>query len=220
MTTTVALYARTSTDRQDLNNQLTPLREYASRHGWEKVEFTDQLSGARSDRPGLMALMVEVGRRNVDVVVITKLDRLGRSTVDLLNTWDQMENHGVRVVVLDQSIDTASPAGRLLRGVLASLAEFERDLIRERIRAGIAEKRRTGSYTGGRPQIPDLTRDRVLEAHAAHPDATMRELANMIPPYRTASDRERQVSTATVCRLLQKHRLEPSRAIEGETLVS
>lgn len=214
-----ALYARTSTDRQDLGNQLTPLREYAARQGWEAVEFADQLSGARSDRPGLEGLKGAVARREVDIVIVTKLDRLGRSTVDLLNTLDDFEARGVRFIALTQAMDTATPAGKLLRTVIAAVAEFERDIIRERIRSGIAEKRRRKEYHGGRPKLQELTERRIIEAKAANPGASLRELTAMIPAYRTKTDRERRVSLASVARVLQKHSAGEQEPAEGKTPV-
>lgn len=90
----VALYARVSTDEQDPNNQLSPLRAYSERHGWTSIEFTDRVSGARSYRPGLTALKQAVARREIDIVLITKLDRLGRSTIDLLTTLEEFEARG------------------------------------------------------------------------------------------------------------------------------
>jgi DNA invertase Pin-like site-specific DNA recombinase len=164
-------------------------------------------------------MMEAVARREVDVVIVAKLDRLGRSTIDLLNTWDDIEARGVRVVVLDQSIDTATPLGKFTRTVLAGVAELEREIIRERIKSGIVEKRRRNEYHGGRPRLPELTERRIIEVHTENPGISLRELVARVPAYRTKTDRERRVSIATVSRVLQKHGLGGRGAGEGKTAV-
>src|SRR5262245_12962639 len=111
----VAIYGRVSTSDQRAETQLGALREYVTRQGREAVEFIDQgVSGARSKRPALDAMLEAVHRRTVDAVVVTKLDRLGRSVRHLCELAEDFKARGVRLVVLEQSIDTESSTGRLL----------------------------------------------------------------------------------------------------------
>lgn len=150
--TAAALYARVSTRDQDsgLETQLHALRRFAEARGWRCHEYTDRLSGAKDDRPGLAALLVAARRRHVGVVVCTKLDRIARSVRHLIALAAELEALGVHLVALDQAIDTTTPTGRLLFHVLAAIAEFERELIKERVIAGIRRAQEKGA-TLGRP---------------------------------------------------------------------
>lgn len=146
------LYARVSTIDQAPENQLTVLRSFTSARGWTITEFIDHgVSGAKERRPALDALLEAARRRKIDTVVCTKLDRLARSTHHLVTLAKELETLGVDLVVLDQAIDTTTPSGRLLFHVLASIAEFERDLIRDRVIAGLRRARAQGKRLG-RPQ--------------------------------------------------------------------
>jgi DNA invertase Pin-like site-specific DNA recombinase len=151
----LALYARVSTRYQRPGPQLDVLREYAKRRGGGALEFVDKgVSGAKDRRPALDRMMEAVRRREVDAVVCVKLDRLARSVRHLTEMAAELEACGVALVVIDQAIDTSTPAGRLLFNVLGSIAEFERDLIRERVTAGLAAAKRRGQ-TLGRPKALD-----------------------------------------------------------------
>jgi DNA invertase Pin-like site-specific DNA recombinase len=145
----LAAYARCSTPDQRLDPQIDALRAYAQRRGAELVEFTDAgVSGRNDRRPGLDAMMAAISRREVNAVVITKLDRLARSTRHLCALSDEFKALGVDLIVLDQAIDTSTPSGKLLFDVLAAVAEFEHGLIRERTLAGLAAARRRGKKLG------------------------------------------------------------------------
>lgn len=145
----IALYARVSTSDQTTEPQLHALRQYAALRGGPAEEYVDAgVSGAKDRRPALDQLLADARRRKVSALVVTKLDRLARSTRHLANLGAELEALGVDLVVLDQSIDTGTPAGRLLFNVLGAIAEFERDLIRERVRAGMAAARRAGKPVG------------------------------------------------------------------------
>ena len=146
----VALYARVSTTDQAVEPQLHPLRRYAEARGLEVAgEYVDHgQSGAKDRRPALDRLLADARRRRFDVLAVVKLDRLARSVRHLTTLAAELEALGVDLVVLDQSIDTSTPSGRLLFHVLGSIAEFERDLIRERTRAGMAAARRRGARLG------------------------------------------------------------------------
>jgi DNA invertase Pin-like site-specific DNA recombinase len=149
MPSRVALYARVSTSEQHVEGQLHALRQYAQARGGEAVEYVDAgVSGARDRRPALDRLLADARRRRFDVLAITKLDRLARSVRHLTTLAAELEALGVGLVVLDQSIDTTTPAGRFLFNTLAAVAELERDLIRERTVCGLAAARRRGARLG------------------------------------------------------------------------
>jgi len=145
MTIKAAVYARVSTLDQNCQMQLTELREFNQRSGWEAIEYVDQgVSGAKRSRPALDRLMSDARLKKFGVVVCWKLDRFGRSMIDLISNVRELDNLGIRFVAPSQGIDTdsKSPTGRLILHILAALAEFERELIRERCQAGLAEYNR------------------------------------------------------------------------------
>src|SRR3990167_6895557 len=135
----VALYARVSTDRgeQDPEVQLEVLRRHFAGRPVVTREFTDRISGTKASRPALDALMAGVRDGEFDAVAIVKLDRLARSVRHLIAFTSELSEHGVDLIVRDQAIDTTTPAGKLMFHVLGAVAEFERDLIADRTRAGI-----------------------------------------------------------------------------------
>ena len=158
-----ALYARVSTAEQSPDGQLEALRAFATARGWHAVEYVDHgVSGAKERRPALDALVRAVRARRVDVVACIKLDRLARSTHHLVTLAKELAALGVDLVVLDQAIDTTTPAGRLLFHVLAAISEFERDLIRERVIAGVRRAKAQGRHLG-RPRRHRVDTDRVRE---------------------------------------------------------
>src|SRR5207249_3244758 len=158
-----ALYARVSTTDQNIENQLTSLQAFAGARGWRAVEFVDHgVSGSKERRPALDALLVETRKRKIDVVACVKLDRLARSVRHLVTLTQELEALGVDLVVLDQAIDTTTPSGRLLFHVLAAIAEFERDLIRDRVIAGIKRAKAQGRRLG-RPRRYQVDVVRVEE---------------------------------------------------------
>lgn len=165
----LAVYARVSTGEQTVEPQLLGLRRYAEARGLEIVEeFTDEaVSGAKDRRPALDRLVGAARRREFDVLAITKLDRLARSVRHLVGLTAELEALGVDLIVLDQGLDTSTPSGRLLFHVLASIAEFERDLIIERTKAGLEVARRKGKRFG-RPLATDRRqRARILRLRRA-----------------------------------------------------
>jgi DNA invertase Pin-like site-specific DNA recombinase len=154
MPSRVAFYSRVSTAEQHVEPQLHALRQYAGARGLEvAAEYVDHgVSGAKDRRPALDRLLADARRRRFDVLACTKLDRLARSVHPLTTLGRELEALGIDLVVLDQSIDTSTPAGRLLFHVLGSIAEFERDLIRERTRVGMRAAKRRGNRIG-RPEV-------------------------------------------------------------------
>lgn len=134
--------------------QLADMHGFTERSGWTFVEYVDEgQSGVKSSRPALNRLMADAHLRKFDVVICWKLDRFGRSTLDLLQNIRTLTDLGIRFICPDQGIDTdqKNPIGRLTITLLAAIAEFERDLIQERVKAGVAQARASGKHCG-RPQ--------------------------------------------------------------------
>jgi DNA invertase Pin-like site-specific DNA recombinase len=151
----VALYARVSTlNNQDPEMQLAELREYAARRGWEIVEeFTDQgVSGSKESRPALNRLMADACRRRFDAVLVWKIDRFGRSLKHLVNSLAELAALGVAFISLRDNLDLSTPSGRLMFQIIGAMAEFERALIQERVRAGLRNARAKGRRLG-RPRV-------------------------------------------------------------------
>ncbi len=150
--------------------QEVELREYCEKRGWSCVLYRDKAqSGAKNDRPALNQMLSDMRRRRFDVVVVWKLDRLARSLKQLLIIGEECRSLGVDLVSLRQNIDTTLPAGRLTFQILGAVAEFERELLRERVKAGMAQARRTGKHVG-RPALRtfqplDIERMRELRSN-------------------------------------------------------
>ncbi|MGK7345044.1 MAG: recombinase family protein [Candidatus Nitrospinota bacterium M3_3B_026] len=159
-----ALYARVSTagKGQDADLQLRDLREYAAARGWEVFrEYVDVgQSGAKDRRPELDAMLADARKRKVDLILVWRLDRLGRSLRHLVMTLDELRALGVGFVSYHENLDLTSPTGRLMFHLLGAFAQFERELIRERVRAGIANARAKGKRHG-RPGV--LSPERAAE---------------------------------------------------------
>lgn len=155
-------YIRVSTNQQQ--DSLEAQHQALKTYGCEKI-YTDQTSGTRADRPGLKAALAYA--REDDSIVITRLDRLGRSTVDILRTVQDLDNRGIMIEALDTQLDTRTPAGKLVLSVLASMAEFERDLIVERTREGLAHARSQGRVGGRRPKLDETQQQAALAALAS-----------------------------------------------------
>ncbi len=150
----VALYARVSTcNSQNPEMQVAELREYASRRGWEVFsEYVDLgISGSKESRPELNRLMSDVHRRCFDVVLCWKVDRFGRSLKHLVNVLADLDSYGVAFVSLRDNLDLSTPSGRLMFQIIGAMAEFERSLIQERVRAGLRNAKLKGR-TLGRPR--------------------------------------------------------------------
>ena len=144
-----AIYARVSTDEQDEALQLTALREFVSQRGWElKATYVDHGVSSRAVRPELERMMRDAHKRRFDVIAVWKFDRFARSTRELVFALEQFQALGIDFVSVTQAIDTSGPMGKLVFSVLAAIAEFERDLIRERVVAGMKEARCRGKHCG------------------------------------------------------------------------
>lgn len=165
-------YARVSTSDQKLDLQLDALREA----GCEKT-FTDEASGAKTDRPGLAEALAFA--RTGDTFVVWRLDRFGRSLKDLVGRVDELRERGVGFRSLTEGVDTTSSTGKLVFHVFGALAEFERDLIRERTMAGLASARARGRK-GGRPRAMDEEKIRVASRLMKDPEVSVAEVCRAV----------------------------------------
>jgi DNA invertase Pin-like site-specific DNA recombinase len=149
-----ALYARVSTfDQHSIPLQIRALREYAARRGWTIALQAKEVSSGASQREQREKLLDAAQRREIDVVLVWRLDRWGRSVADLLATLQELDHLGVGFVSLTEALDLTTPAGRAMAALMAVFAEFEREILRERVRAGLAEARLSGTRLG-RPATP------------------------------------------------------------------
>jgi len=163
-----ALYARVSTKSgsQNPDMQLRELRDYCQRRGWETVvEYVDAgVTGAKEQRPELDRLLAECRKRRVNAVVVYRYDRFARSLRQLVNALEEFRALGIEFISLHEGVDTSTPNGRLVFGIFASIAEFERELIRERVRSGLAAARARGKRIGRPKKIVDAAKIARLRA--------------------------------------------------------
>src|SRR5579864_3975437 len=146
------LYTRVSThDQQTLPLQNRALREYTARRGWTVALQVKEVGSGASQREMREKLLDAARRREIDVVLVWRLDRWGRSVTDLLATLQELSHLGVGFVSLTEALDLTTPMGRAIAGLLAVFAEFEREILRERVRAGLAEARLNGKHLGRPP---------------------------------------------------------------------
>ena len=143
------LYARVSTsDQQTIPLQIRALREYAARRGWTIALQMKEVGSGASERQLRERLLDAARRREIDVVLVWRLDRWGRSVTDLLATLQELEHLGVGFVSLNEALDLTTPAGRAMAALLAVFAAFEREILQERVRAGLAHARQNGKRLG------------------------------------------------------------------------
>jgi len=158
----VAIYARVSTDKQAVDMQLNELRKFIKRSKWEVYqEYIDQATGANSSRPGYSAMMLDAKQKKFDVLLVWKLDRLGRSLKDLILTLDEMASLDIDFIAYDQQINTSTPVGKLTFQIIGAMAEFERAIMSERVKAGLNNARLKGKRLG-RPPLPDSVKQKVF----------------------------------------------------------
>lgn len=158
-----AVYLRCSTKSQETEIQEVELTEFVSRRGWEYTIYRDAAqSGAKESRPALDSLLSDVRKRRFDVLVVWALDRLARSLKQLLSIAEECRSLGVDLVSLKQNVDTTLPAGRLTFQVLGAVAEFEREMLRTRVKAGLEMARRNGKRLG-RPASRHFDSDEIAE---------------------------------------------------------
>lgn len=145
-----AIYARVSTTKQDETLQIPRCEEFARRHEWEVVQiYQDAASGRDANRPGWKALESDLRRHEFDAIIVTKLDRIMRSLMQLLTIFETFQHYGVMIITLDQGIlDLKSPNGRLQVQLLGMLAEWEKELISDRTKEALAQKKAQGIKLG------------------------------------------------------------------------
>lgn len=150
----VGLYARVSThDQQTLPLQIRSMREYAAKRGWSVVAQIKEIASGASQRELRETLLAAARRREIDGVLVWRLDRWGRSVADLVSTLQELQHLDVGFVSLTEALDLTTPAGRAMAGLLAVFAEFERDILGERVRAGLAHARQQGRQLGRPPSV-------------------------------------------------------------------
>jgi DNA invertase Pin-like site-specific DNA recombinase len=203
-----ALYCRVSTVDQHPESQLYDLREMARQRRYEIVhEYSDMISGAKSKRPGLDQLLADARRHRFDILIVAAFDRIARNVRHFLEVLDELNHLNIEFLSLRENIDTGGPLGRAMVIIVGSIAELERDLIRERVRAGMRRARLEGRRIGRAPLNVDraaIVRDRLA-------GLSLTEVA-----------KKHHVSRATVCRLVNESgRLKKSGALhvgnqEGE----
>src|SRR5580700_5711230 len=177
----VALYSRVSTTHgQDPELQLRELREYAASRGWTIIrEYTDLgISGSKDSRPALNQLMADAHQRKFDAVLVWKLDRFARSLRHLVNALAEFEALGLAFISLRDNLDLSTPAGRLMFQIIGAMAEFERSLITERVRAGMRNARAKGQRIGRPPRtyLPLEVRNAIAGAYQRR-EGSLRKLA-------------------------------------------
>jgi DNA invertase Pin-like site-specific DNA recombinase len=159
-----ALYSRVSTYDQNPQTQILDLRQMADQRGYEIVqEYSDKISGTKAKRPGLDQMMTDARRGRFDVVLVWASDRIARSVKHFLEVLDELNRIGVDYVSFRENIDTAGPLGRAIIVIVSAVAELERSLIVERVRAGMRRAKLEGRHIGRRPL--DLDREAILRDH-------------------------------------------------------
>jgi len=185
-----ALYLRVSTVDQHPESQLYDLRQLAAQRGYEIVhEYTDRISGVKAKRPSLDRMMAEARRGRFDVVLVWACDRLARSVRHFLEVLDELNRLNIEFLSCRENIDTGGPLGRAIVVIIGAIAELERNLIVERVRAGMRRARLDGQHIGRRP----LELDEVAIVRDRAQGLTLRQVA-----------RTHQISTATVRKVLQR----------------
>lgn len=174
-----AIYARVSTHNgQDPEVQLREVREYCARRCWlVSGEYVDRgISGSKERRPELDRLLADCRKRRLDAVVVYRYDRFARSLRQLVNALEEFRGLGIDFVSLHEGVDTSTPNGRLVFGIFATIAEFERELIRDRVRSGIAAAREKGKRIGRPRVVVDVTRIAALRKQGLSWASIAREL--------------------------------------------
>jgi DNA invertase Pin-like site-specific DNA recombinase len=166
----VIIYARVSTKEQNVDMQLTDLRDYAKARSLLVVhEYVDIASGGRSDRENYQKLLDDVRKRRTEIVLVWKFDRFARSTKELINGLEEFKNLGVDFISYKENVDTSTHTGKILFTIISAFAEFERAIIRERVKAGI-ERAKTKGMKLGRPKISNYSINTALEMKAKGAD--------------------------------------------------
>jgi DNA invertase Pin-like site-specific DNA recombinase len=192
-----AIYGRVSTfDKgQDPELQLGPLRDYCKARGMTDVqEFVDICTGSKDRRPELDKLMELARKRLIDNIVVWKMDRFGRSLKHLVLAIDELNSLGVSFISYMEQIDFSTPVGKLMFHIIAAMAEFERELIRERVKAGLENAKKKGKLLGRKPVAP-IDVEKIVEFHKKNPKLSIRDIA-----------RKTKLSKSFVGKILKHHK--------------
>jgi len=175
-----AVYARVSTAEQSTDNQLSDLRDYAVKTGYEIYqEYQDKgISGSKDKRPGLDALVSDALKRRFDAVIVWKFDRFARSIRHLINALAEFRQKGIDFISITENIDTSMPSGKALFAVIGAMSEFERDILRERVINGIRHAQSKGIRFGRPTFMNEYFMDLVSEMRAQN--KTIREIAKKL----------------------------------------
>jgi DNA invertase Pin-like site-specific DNA recombinase len=206
MTKRAALYCRVSTADQHPETQLYDLREMAKQRGYEIVgEYTDVISGAKSKRPGLDQLMADARRHRFDVVLVAAFDRVARSVRHFLEVLDELNHLNIEFISMRENIDTGGPLGRAIVVIVGAIAELEKSLIVERVKAGMRRAKLEGRRIGRLPLKID--RDQVVSDRRSGQSLT--QVA-----------KKHGISRASVCRLMKESSGSPQGSIPQSTQVA
>jgi DNA invertase Pin-like site-specific DNA recombinase len=185
-----AIYCRVSTGDQNLDTQLLDLREFAKQRGFEIVgEYTDVISGTKSKRPGLDRLMTDARRRRFDILLVAAFDRIARNVRHFLEVLDELNHLGIEFISLRENIDTSGPLGRAMVVIVGAIAELERSLIVERVKAGMRRAKLEGRRIGRTPL--QIDREQVVADRKSGMSLTQ-------------VSRKHRISRASVCRLMKE----------------
>ena len=198
----VAIYCRVSTADQHPETQLCDLREMAKQRGYEMVhEYVDTISGAKSKRPGLDQLMADARRNRFDIVLVAAFDRVARSVRHFLEVLDELNHLGIEFISLRENIDTGGPLGRAIVVIVGAIAELERNLIVERVKAGMRRAKLEGRRIGRTPL--NINREQVVQDRRSGMSLT--KVA-----------KKHHISRASVCRLVKESGASATRVIALE----
>jgi DNA invertase Pin-like site-specific DNA recombinase len=190
VTKRIAIYARVSTADQHPETQLLDLRLMAKQRGYEVVhEYTDIISGAKSRRPGLDQLLADARRHRFDIVLVAAFDRVARSVRHFLEVLDELNRLGIEFVSFRENIDTGGPLGRAMVVIVGAIAELERSLIVERVKAGMRRAKLEGRQIGRKPL--DIDREQVVRDRFS--GMSLSQVA-----------KKHRISRASVCRLMKE----------------
>lgn len=195
-TLVAGLYARVSThDQQTLQMQIHTMREYVERRGWTIACEVRDIGSGTTVRPLREEMLKAARRREIDVIIVWRLDRWGRSLVDLVGTLQEINTLGVAFISLTEALDLTTPGGRAFAGMLAVFAEFERDILRDRVKAGIAQARLQGK-PHGRPKSVQIYASKIQELYGA--GISKSEIAKRLKISRTSIRRLLEASRTVI----------------------
>jgi DNA invertase Pin-like site-specific DNA recombinase len=203
------IYTRVSTENQSVDMQLSDLRSFAKQRGFNVYkEYCDiGVSGSKDSRPQLDKLMDDARKKKINIVLVWKFDRFARSTRHLINALHEFNHLGIHFISFTENIDTSSPAGKVLFAIISAMAEFERDLIRERVKAGLDNAKMKGIRLGRPPLLTEEQKGKVMSLRDE--GFSIRKIAKEVKAspslvHKTLSDLEMKDTRKPSIRELQK----------------